>query len=149
MLPNTFMYFLSIFFFLIFHHKICVFIILISFSDKVSNFHNGILTNLKLELVVSSCQRNCMIEFVSTGKLSVNNYKLINIWNAKFSVYFANTLRSFLSSFFYFHDCTFTFFHTIFIFQYPVFEILRNSNSSLNSQWLSYVAGTSIIGLHV
>ena len=41
----------------VFHHKICVFIIFISFSDKVSNFRNKILTNQKRELV-SNCQRN-------------------------------------------------------------------------------------------
>ena len=32
-------------FFFVFHHKICVFIIFISFSDKLSNFFNRILTN--------------------------------------------------------------------------------------------------------
>ena len=60
MLFNTFMYFFGIFFF-VFHHKICVFIIFISFSDKVSNFRNRILTNQKRELVVSNCQLNCML----------------------------------------------------------------------------------------
>ena len=29
-------------------------------------------------------------EFVSPGKLWVHNYKLINIWNTKFSEYFAD-----------------------------------------------------------
>ena len=42
-------------------HRICVFIIFISFSDKVSNFRNRILTNQKRELVVSNCQWNCML----------------------------------------------------------------------------------------
>ena len=47
-------------FFVVFHHKICVFIILISFFDEVSNFRNRILTNQKHEFVVSTCQQNCM-----------------------------------------------------------------------------------------
>ena len=47
-------------FFVVFHHKICVFIVFISFFDKVSNFLNRILTNQKCELVASNCQRNCM-----------------------------------------------------------------------------------------
>ena len=47
-------------FFVVFHHKICVFIILISFFDEVSNFRNRILTNQKREFVVSTCQQNCM-----------------------------------------------------------------------------------------
>ena len=50
------------YFFVVFHHKICVFIIFISFFDKVSNFRNRILTNQKRELMVSNCQRNCMFE---------------------------------------------------------------------------------------
>ena len=37
--------------FVVFHPKIYVFSILISFFDKVSNFHNRILTNQKRELV--------------------------------------------------------------------------------------------------
>ena len=48
------------YFFVVFHHKICVFIIFISFFDKVSNFRNRISTNQKRELVVSNCQQNCM-----------------------------------------------------------------------------------------
>ena len=47
-------------FFVVFHQKICVFIIFISFSDKVSNFRNKILTNLKPELMIRNCQWNCM-----------------------------------------------------------------------------------------
>ena len=52
------MYFLDIFLLFFFfavavsHHKICVFIILISFFDKVSNFRNSIWTNQERELVV-------------------------------------------------------------------------------------------------
>ena len=48
------------YFFVIFHHKICVFMIFISFFDKVSNFCSRILTDQKRELMVSNCQRNCM-----------------------------------------------------------------------------------------
>ena len=58
MLLNAFMYFFSIFF-VVFHHKICVFIIFISFSDEISNLCNRTLSNQKLELVVSN-QRNCI-----------------------------------------------------------------------------------------
>ena len=47
-------------FFIVFYHRICIFIIFISFFDKVSNFRNIILTNQKHELVVSYCQWNCM-----------------------------------------------------------------------------------------
>ena len=62
-------------FFVVFHHKTCVFIILISFFDKVSNFRNRILTNQKRELVVSNCHRNCMIqsefvEYIIGGNLN-------------------------------------------------------------------------------
>ena len=45
-------------FFVVFHYKICVFIIFISFFDEVSNFRNRILTNQKRELAVSNCQWN-------------------------------------------------------------------------------------------
>ena len=44
----------------IFHQKICVFIIIISFFDVVSNFCNRILTNQKTELVIGNCQWNYM-----------------------------------------------------------------------------------------
>ena len=47
----------------VFHHKICVFIIFISFFDEVSNFRNRILTKQKRELIVSNCQWNCMFCF--------------------------------------------------------------------------------------
>ena len=47
-----------------FHHKICVFTIFISFSEKVPNFHNRILTNQKRELVISNCQRNYMVKYI-------------------------------------------------------------------------------------
>ena len=49
-------------FFVLFHHKICVFIILISYFDKVSNFRKRISTNQKQELVVQNCQWNCMYD---------------------------------------------------------------------------------------
>ena len=48
-------------FFCCFHHKICVLSFLFLFFDKVSNFRNRTLTNQKRELVVSNCQRNCMV----------------------------------------------------------------------------------------
>ena len=38
-------------FVVVFHQKICVFIMFISFFDEVSNFHNRILTKQKPELV--------------------------------------------------------------------------------------------------
>ena len=42
----------------VFHQKICVFIIFISFFDEASNFRNRIMTNQKLGLVVQNCQGN-------------------------------------------------------------------------------------------
>ena len=46
-------------FFVVFHHKICVLIIFISFFDEVHiKFRNRILTNQKHELVVSNCQHS-------------------------------------------------------------------------------------------
>ena len=47
--------------FFVLHHKICVFIIFISFFDELSNFCNRILTNQKRKLVVSNCQWNFML----------------------------------------------------------------------------------------
>ena len=44
----------------VFRHKICVFIIFISYFDELSNFRNRMLTNQKHELVISHCQRKCM-----------------------------------------------------------------------------------------
>ena len=57
MLLYVYIYFIGIF--VVFHNKICVFIIFISFFDK--DFRNRILANQKHELVVSNCQRNCML----------------------------------------------------------------------------------------
>ena len=37
-------------FFVVLHHQTCVSIIFISFSDKVSDFHNRLLINQKQEL---------------------------------------------------------------------------------------------------
>ena len=55
MLLNAFIYFFSIFFVVVvFHRKICVFIIFISFFDEVSSFCNKILTNQKHELLISN-----------------------------------------------------------------------------------------------
>ena len=63
MLLNTFKYFFGFWHFgFVFDHKICVFIIFISFFDEKLNFRNRILTNQKRELVVSNCQWNCMFE---------------------------------------------------------------------------------------
>ena len=60
MLLNAFKYFFGclLLFFII---KFVFFIIFISFSDKVSNYRNRILTNQKRELVVSNCQWNCLL----------------------------------------------------------------------------------------
>ena len=60
------MYFLEIF--VVFHQKICVFIIFISFFDEVSNLR--ILTNQKPELLIRNCQCNCML--ISTASNMVN-----------------------------------------------------------------------------
>ena len=68
--------------FFVFHYKICVFIIFISFFisffffffffDEVSNFRNRILTNQKRELVVSNCQLNCIPgRFPKEHKISI------------------------------------------------------------------------------
>ena len=47
-------------FVVVFYQKICVFIIFICLPNEVSNFRNKILSNLKPELVIRSCQWNCM-----------------------------------------------------------------------------------------
>ena len=59
-LLNAFISLLGNFVCFFFHHKICVFIIFISFFNEVSNFRKRMLTNQKHELVVSNCQWNCM-----------------------------------------------------------------------------------------
>ena len=82
MLLNTFMYFFR-HFFGAFHHKICVFVIFISFSDKVSHFHNRILTNQKLELMVSNCQQNCMIRVASRVAERLKTYDLRKLGNIR------------------------------------------------------------------
>ena len=61
MLPCTFWTFCLFVCCCFFHHKICFFIICISFSDEVSNFRNRILTNQKQELVFQNRQWNCML----------------------------------------------------------------------------------------
>ena len=48
------------FYFVLFLHKISVFIIFVSFFDKESNFRGRISTNQKQELVVQNCQWNFM-----------------------------------------------------------------------------------------
>ena len=55
MLKYTF----STFFVIVFHQKIRVLIIFISYFDEVSNFCNRILTNQKPELVIRNCHLNC------------------------------------------------------------------------------------------
>ena len=62
MLLNAFVYFQA--FFVAFHHKICVFIIFISFFSYLPNFRHTILTNQKHDLVASNCQQNCLIPSV-------------------------------------------------------------------------------------
>ena len=64
-------------FYVLFHHKICIFIIFNSFFDEVSNFQQRILRNRnkyqKQLLVVQNCQWNCMVignfEYSKTGKI--------------------------------------------------------------------------------
>ena len=53
----------------VFHQKICLFIIFISFYDEVSDFHKIILTNQKHELVVQNYHWNCIKET-----------KLLSVW---------------------------------------------------------------------
>ena len=53
--------------------NLCFFFIFISFSDKVSNFRNRVLTNQKRELVISNCQRNCMFRLIVLIQWSVLN----------------------------------------------------------------------------
>ena len=48
-------------FYIVFHHKICVVIIFVSFFDEVLNSRNRILTNQKQELVIRNCQWNYML----------------------------------------------------------------------------------------
>ena len=64
--------------FFVFHYKICIFIIFISFFlssfffDEVSNFRNRILTSQKRELVVFKCQLNCIPgRFPKEHKISI------------------------------------------------------------------------------
>ena len=47
-------------FFCCFSSKICVFVILVSLVDEVTNFHNRIWTNHKSELTIKKCQWDCM-----------------------------------------------------------------------------------------
>ena len=68
MLIHIYIYFLGIF--LLFFIKKCVFIIFISFSDEVSNFHKSILISQKLKLVIRNCQRNYMKSSNSLAEIS-------------------------------------------------------------------------------
>ena len=77
-LPNTFInlfgiFFVVVFVVVVFHHKICLFIIFISFFDKVSNLHNRILTNQKHKFLVSNCQWNCMCVTVTPSSSASSN----------------------------------------------------------------------------
>ena len=76
-------------FFVVFHHKIRVFIIFSSFFDEVSNFRNRILTYQKRELVVSNCQWNCIyvynkatiyLDDWSYQKISCRRQGLLSQW---------------------------------------------------------------------
>ena len=69
--------------FVVFRHKIYVFIIFISFFDKVSNFRNRILTNQKRELVVSNCQWNCMCNSI---RISGFRLRLVRFTPAQISL---------------------------------------------------------------
>ena len=66
-IKNDIMQLLYVFFtlsfdiFIVFHHKICVVIIFVSFFDEVLNSRNRILTNQKQELVIRNCQWNYML----------------------------------------------------------------------------------------
>ena len=44
-------------FFVVFHEEKLDFFLFISFSDKISNFHNKLLTNLEPELVITNCSQ--------------------------------------------------------------------------------------------
>ena len=46
-------------------HQICVFIIIISFFDEVSNFCSRTLTNQKPELVIRNCQWYFMLSLTT------------------------------------------------------------------------------------
>ena len=76
MLLNVFISFFSIFFcffwFFVFHHKICVLIMFISFFDEATNFRNRILTNQNNELMPPNCQWNCMFPSIFMVFFSVN-----------------------------------------------------------------------------
>ena len=82
MLPCVFLAFL-----VIFHHKICVFIIFISFFDEASNFCHRISTNKKQELVIYNSQWNYMqrrkllLEEMSHGQKSKT--KLLRLYDKK------------------------------------------------------------------
>ena len=58
-----------------FHHKICVFMIFISFFDEISNIRCRILTNQTEELVIRSCHWNCITirKKISNNSVASNN----------------------------------------------------------------------------
>ena len=86
-------YFWPFFCLFVFHHKICVFIIFISFFDEVTNFRNRILTNQKHELVVCNCQCNCILNahFSSIQRINVVNLDFVQTNN---QVFFFSILTS-------------------------------------------------------
>ena len=51
-------------FFVVFHDKICVFIIFVSFLDQVSKFWNKVLTNQKPELVMRNNSETVWVTFI-------------------------------------------------------------------------------------
>ena len=60
--------------FVVFHHKICVFLIFIAFFGKLPNFRKRILTNQKQELVIRNCQRNCMLQSNFSPEASTHSH---------------------------------------------------------------------------
>ena len=62
--------------FVVFHPKICVFVILISFFDKVSNFRNRILTNQKRELVWGGFQVSAELHDIYQHKVMLVRRKI-------------------------------------------------------------------------
>ena len=65
----------SLGFFCCFSSKKCVFIIFISFFDKLSNFCNRILANQKPKSLKKNCLWSCMLMIFPGNKLKVSNKK--------------------------------------------------------------------------
>ena len=77
------------FFLVVFHHKICVFIIFISFFDEVSNFRNRVFTSQKCEFRPSGAggageasalpKFSDNVSFFSKNPLNVPFLKILNL----------------------------------------------------------------------